>query len=172
MNLSLDGKFDEAAQKLNTLCDVNLSDTLLLLPILERSIYRLIIVDSFQKRVSVFDTRINSSLPINNHNIPDDYIEDCQRLFNTVRSLITTALNIENFGEYFKNFPDYVFPSFCEGVRYFEALPQDNITDSSVYVLTAIDYIINDVPLIFRINQIEHLRKLLAHQLLLEKAPI
>ena len=67
-------------------------------------------------------------------------------------------------------YPSYLFPTFVELVEYYEPVTSD--CDSGVYVLTAIDYICNDVPCIFIVNNIPHLRILLAHQVLVQKFPI
>ena len=68
------------------------------------------------------------------------------------------------------NFPSYLFPNYKELVQYYE--PITNACDSAIYVLTAIDYISNDVPCIFFNYNIPHLRILLAHQVLVQKFPI
>ena len=80
-----------------------------------------------------------------------------------VMQFLQTAGIILNAEEHswLSEYPSYLFPTFVELFQYYESVTSD--CDSGVYVLTAIDYICNDV------NNIPHMRILLAHQVLAQK---
>ena len=67
-------------------------------------------------------------------------------------------------------YPSYLFPSYVEVVQYYEPVTSD--CNSEVYILIAIDYICNSVPCIFFVNNIPHMRILLARQVLVQKFPV
>jgi len=141
------------------------------LPILKGSNYRLVIVDKVQKTINVFDPFLNCSMPPNIASL--DYIqEDMPQYAGVIMSFLRAAdiVDASDEASWLSPFPSCLFPNYKELVQYYE--PITNACDSGIYVLTAIDYISNDVPCIFFVDSISHLRNLLAHQVLVQKFPI
>ena len=147
------------------------SYTKFLLPVSEGLKYRLIIVDKFQKSISIFNPFYNRSMPPEAAWF-DEIDEDMQRYTDAIMIFLRTAGIHDDAYEltWLSNFPSYLFPNYKELVQYYE--PITNACDLAIYVLTAIDYISHGVPCIFFKHNIPHLRVLLAHQVLVQKFPI
>jgi hypothetical protein len=140
-----------------------------IIPILKDSKYRMVLVDKLSKSIKIFDPFLNTSMP------PPrlyDSEGDVQLYARVVMQFLQTAGIILNADEHswLSEYPNYLFPSYVELVQYYEPITSD--CDSGVYVLIACDYICNDVPCIFFVNNISHMRILLAHQVLVQKFPI
>lgn len=143
------------------------------LPVLRGGIYRLVYIDlrdPAEKSIQYMDPRIDSSLPFAQIQPPANLDDDLDDLRVCVQGLLTES-GLCHADEAWTETIN-IFPKYVEGVKYFEALPAERLNDSGVYVLAAIDFISNDVPCIFFLDNIRHFRDLLAHQILVGKFPI
>jgi hypothetical protein len=142
-----------------------------LFPVLCGLRYRLLIVSTIEKSISIFDPYLNCSMPPE-HTLSEKLHEDIQEYAHVIMVFLraTGLHDDENEMTWLSPSPAYIFPTYKELVQYYEPVTTD--ADSAIYVLTAIDFICNDVPCIFFVNNIPHLRVLFAHQVLLQKFPI
>ena len=146
-----------------------------IMPFLKDSIFRIVLVDINEKRISCFDPRINSSMPVLASKVPQDFVADLTEWSALItRLLVTLKLCEEDDQSWLRNnvLADSVFPQYVEMVQFFDPLPHHKLYDSGVYALTAIDFISNDVPVIFFLENMNLLRTLLGHQLLVAKFPL
>lgn len=170
MDICLEGDFAGAKRILPN--DYQLCSRIFL-PVLKDDVYRLVYIDlrkPLKKSIEYFDPRINSSLPLAQIQLPANFDADKAELRRCAYYLLL-ELGLCEIGEAWTDTIN-TFPKYVEGVQYFEVLSAAHLNDSGVYVLSAIDFISNDVPCIFFRENMKHLRSLLAHQILVGNFPI
>ena len=123
---------------------------------------------------------MDCSMPPSEQLVPVGYFPTINRYFPTINRYADAVMSFlrqlesvqDDEPSWFRSFPDHLYPKYVEGVQYFEPLPEHRTAESGIYLLTAIDFILNDAPCIFFLENIKLLRLLLSHQVLVKKFPI
>ena len=163
--------FLNAATSVPNLMAAKDTEGMLIIPVLREGVYSLVLVNFSGKTVMFFDPRLNSSLPF----IVSELPANCFAKDMIFRECVTNFLrHLGCCGAEESWCPEVIrslYPQYTEGVEYFEPIEASNAHDSAIFALTAIDFISNDVPLIFFRRHLGRLRALLVHQLLCGRFP-
>ena len=125
-----------------------------LLPFKMNDVWCLIYLNNKLKEAYYVDPRLNCNFPYDR----DKVIETSCQIINPAIVELTKLL---------ANGVPYrfsLFPKYEEGVTYYE--PIENSADSGIFVLSIIDFLLYDVPIIIDYNYLQKLHHLLCYALL------
>ena len=125
-----------------------------LLPFKMNNVWCLIFLDNKLKEANFVDSRLNCNYPYDSDNVIET---SCQIINPAIEEL--TKLLADGVPYQFS-----LFPKYEEGVIYYE--PIKNSADSGIFVLSIIDFLLNDIPIIIDNNDLQKLRHLLCYALL------